>query len=379
MVNPPDYSPWEPEDMTPPPTFRAVSLSALMMEGVPEPEFLPGTNRMLYKGGVHGIAGPPDCGKTTIALDWAVGVMREGGVVAFLDEEGGPEVSTEKLAALGADVEMLERLLYLPFPSKSWTENDSLDLQAMLRDAGATLLLIDSAAAILARAGLDENSASDCTKFWSRVLTPIAKEIGCSVLIIDHDTKATEGSRYARGSGAKLAATEVQFKVERIKAFTKQQDGILKFLVTKDRRGSLNLHWRILAKTGDKRVHFEWQQEVATDDGDSMGEKWSPARQAIYKALDGEYRTRNQVVDRMVANGDYPLRRETFSREVVPLVRDSYVDEMDTGAGREKLWRRVPEEPLDQGSVTGLTCDDHGSVTGTRDQDPDWETLPGWQ
>lgn len=365
--------------MAPAPAFRAVSLSALLMEGVPEPEFLPGTNQMLYRGGVHGIAGPPDCGKTTLALDWAVGVMREGGVVAFLDEEGGPEVSTEKLSALGADVEMLERLLYLPFPGKSWTENDSLDLQAMLRDAGASLLLIDSAAAILARAGLDENSASDCTKFWSRVLTPIAKEIGCAVLIIDHDTKATEGSRYARGSGAKLAATEVQFKVERIKAFSKQQDGILKFLVTKDRRGSLNLNWRILAKTGEKQIHFEWQQEIATDDGDHMGEKWSPARQAIYKALDGEYRTRNQVVDRMVANGDYPLRRETFSREVGPLVKDGYADEMDTGAGREKLWRRVPEEPdeepLDHGSVTGLTCDDHGSSRVPRDQDPDFDSL----
>ena len=86
-------------------------------------------------------------------------------------------------------------------------------LRELVDDINPGIVLWDSSAAFLARAGLDENSAADVTRFWSQVLTPLAREHGAAVLVIDHDTKNGEPPRFARGSGAKLAATDVAFKV----------------------------------------------------------------------------------------------------------------------------------------------------------------------
>jgi hypothetical protein len=48
-----------------------------------------------------------------------------------------------------------------------------------------------------------------------------APEHAAAVLVIDHDTKSSEPSRYARGSGAKLAAVDVASKIEPIRPFGK--------------------------------------------------------------------------------------------------------------------------------------------------------------
>ena len=57
------------------------------------------------------------------------------------------------------------------------------------------------------------------------------------MLVIDHDTKSSEASRYARGSGAKLAVLDVQFKIEIVTAFSRQQSGELKFRVVERQAG----------------------------------------------------------------------------------------------------------------------------------------------
>ena len=184
--------------------FRELSLAALVREGVPPPELLCGD--LLYAGGLHSIAGPPDCGKTTIALWWMLQHVRAGQTVMFLDEEGGAELVAEKLIALGATPEEVARIRYYPFPARAWNAYDVIVLRELLDDIKPGIVLWDSSAAFLSRAGLDENSAGDVTRFWSQVLTPIAREHGAAVLVIDHDVKNGEASRFARGSGAKLAA-----------------------------------------------------------------------------------------------------------------------------------------------------------------------------
>ena len=95
---------------------------------------------------------------------------------------------------------------YFPFPARTWNAYDVIMLRELLDDIKPGIVLWDSSAAFLSRAGLDENSAADVTRFWSQVLTPIAREHGAAVLVVDHDTKNGEASRFARGSGAKLAA-----------------------------------------------------------------------------------------------------------------------------------------------------------------------------
>lgn len=193
---------------------------------------------MLYRSAVHTLSGPPDSGKTTLACWWMLHEVRAGGSVLFLDEEGGKEIITEKFQALGAQIG--ERIAYAPFPSRTWGPGDLAELDELLMQRKPTLVAWDSAAAFLARAGLDENSAADVTRFYSRVLARCARHFGATVIVIDHDTKNSEPSRYARGSGAKLAATDVAYKIEPVKPFSREEDGTSKLTVTKDRRGWLD-------------------------------------------------------------------------------------------------------------------------------------------
>jgi 5S rRNA maturation endonuclease (ribonuclease M5) len=193
---------------------------------------------LLYLGAVHTLTGPPDCGKTTLACWWMLQAVRDGRNVLFLDEEGGRELVTEKFQALGAQPG--ERIGYVPFPSLQWTAANVAELAHVLTDRKPAIIAWDSAAAFLARAGLDENAAADVTRFYTQVLAFCARNYGAAVLVVDHDTKSSEPSRYARGSGAKLAATDVAYKIEPVKPFSKTEDGISKLTITKDRRGYLH-------------------------------------------------------------------------------------------------------------------------------------------
>ena len=69
------------------------------------------------------------------------------------------------------------------------------------------------------------------------------------------------GSRYSRGSGAKLAVVDVAFKIRIIKPFTRAQDGILGLDVPKDRRGWLPRAHRIRVR------HDPLTLEFFTEDG----------------------------------------------------------------------------------------------------------------
>ena len=95
----PPVPPSAPADAEPGTAFREVSLADLITNGVPPPVLICGD--LLYAGGLHSIAGPPDAGKTTVALWWLLQHVRSGHDVVFFDEEGGGELIAEKLIALG--------------------------------------------------------------------------------------------------------------------------------------------------------------------------------------------------------------------------------------------------------------------------------------
>ena len=55
---------------------------------------------------------------------------------------------------------------------------------------------------------------------------PCARRGGAAVIAIDHDTKSAEPSRYARGCAGKFAATDVAYKIEPVRPFSRGTDGI---------------------------------------------------------------------------------------------------------------------------------------------------------
>jgi len=317
--------------------YRTVSLSATMRRGVNAPVLL--CDGFLYEGGLHSIAGAPDCGKTTLALFWMVQLLKQGRYAMFLDEEGGEEVVTEKLQALGATHGDLELLTYCPFPARSWTDEDVQELSSFTEEIGPAMMLIDSSAAFLARAGLDENSAAATTSFWSRVLTPIAREAHAAVLVIDHDTKSSESSRYARGSGAKLAALDVQLKCELITPFTREQDGLLKIKVSKDRRGWLHRDWKVEVRTGNGLILPQFTHDDSPEETPVPAAAGSGRKRTLYEVLDGFPRGYSEINELLHEKTGYFWKRTTFSDVANELLKEDLVECID-GRGRENKWMR---------------------------------------
>ena len=329
--------------------FRESDLAALIKQGVPAPRLL--CSDLLYSGGLHSIAGPPDSGKTTVALHWALQLIRTGGTVLFLDEEGGSEIVAEKLIALNATPEEAERIRYCPFPARTWHAGDVAALRELAAAARPGLVLWDSSAAFLSRAGMDENSAADVTRFWSAVLTPLAREHGAAVVVIDHDVKTGEASRFARGSGAKLGATDVAFKVGIVQAFDRTTNGVLRLTVTKDRRGWLHRWHEIGVNTGSgMRLVFT----ETTEDGEPEAVKLTPAAQKVKAVLTADPSGIAAITDRIAAAFGHGLKRETVSRSLNDLARSGLAEKYELGAGKPTLWA-IP---------AGQTCD----VTGVRNE-----------
>ncbi len=319
--------------------FTRFDLGALLASGVPPPALLCGG--LLYAGGLHTLTGPPDCGKTTLALWCATRLLAEGRTVAMFDEESGPELTAEKLLSLGAGPDDITGLHYFPYPARAWTRADVGELARTLTSLRPALVIWDSSAAFLARAGLDENDALDVTRFWSTVLAPCARRVGAAVLVADHDPKNAAGSRYSRGSGAKLAVVDVAFKIRLIRPFTRSQDGLLALDVTKDRRGWLARAHRIRAGHDPLTLTIAEAAEDQPDQPDL-----TPAQVKLLDVIDDTPRTVGELTDRFAAKHGHGLRRETVSKALNGLLADGLVDHLDTGKGKPHLWSRNPRSNL---------------------------------
>jgi AAA domain len=316
--------------------FRAVPLVGLVAQGVKPPDRI--ADDMLYVGGLHSIAGPPDSGKTTIALWWALQLLQRGYPVAFLDEEGGEEIVAERLISLGAKSSDMNLLTYVPFPGKMWDDGDIAGLMEFLDSVRPAMVLWDSSAAFLARAGLDENSAPAVTTWWAKVLTPLARELRAAVVVIDHDTKASEMSRYARGSGAKLAASDVQYKVEMKSPFNRNESGVLRLTVTKDRRGYLHRTWLVNMESNSGSLHPQFVNESEK----AKTDLWSDDKRKIYGALNDDEQTVDEIAElyaKLFAPTMVP-HRDTIVRLLNELNRDGYATKILPDRHPNQRWTK---------------------------------------
>ena len=329
-----------------PGAFVPVSLAALISGGVPPPELLPGD--LLYHGGIHVVSGEPDCGKTTFCLWQVLGLLRTGRPVLMLDEEGGPDMTAEKLIALGATERDVSRLCYVPFPATTWDSLHIAELRDLVTATSPAMILFDSCAAFMARAGLDENAAADVTNWWARLLTPLAREHGTAVVVIDHDVKNGQGSRFSRGSGAKLAASDVMVKLAMTRSFSRTQDGVLRMVITKDRRGWLHRWWDVEVRTqgGLSLILTEGQETGLVPDD------MPPGQRKLYAVLSDEPLTQHELVDRMRAEHGNGLQRQTASTYLNNLSANGLADRLDQGPGRTPLWTRTRRPDLSPDNPT---------------------------
>ena len=331
-----------PEDGSPthyakPGEFERYDLAALFAKGITPATLICGD--MLYESCVHSLTGEPGCGKTTLAYWWALQALRDGRPVVVFDEESGPEQTVEKLYDLGGEATDLDQLHYFPFPGRGWNGVDLIALHETIMAIGPALIIWDSMAQFLARAGKDENAASDVTTFMTNVLVPGARLAHAAVVVLDHDRKdnGDAPSRYGRGSGAKLATADVGFKLTAVKPFSREHDGILRLTTNpgKDRRGYLAGSYRIRVGHGPPMT---LTVSEGSDGEDPATADMPPSSRKLLEALNETPATVSELVDRVAAKHGHGLKRQTVSTALNGLLGDGLADRVDQGNGKAALW-----------------------------------------
>lgn len=194
---------------------------------------------LLYRDAVSCVSGEPGLGKSWFAVAAATTVLASGGNVVVVDYEDGPQTWASRLLALGAGEDALANVAYLRGGGAP-TDADLGWLPRLVAALPDCLVVIDSMAEAMAAAGLDEDVAGDVTRWHQQVARPLA-DAGASVLILDHVTKhAKDRGRWARGSGAKLAAiTGAAFSLVVEEPFSRERSGSGSLVIAKDRHGAI--------------------------------------------------------------------------------------------------------------------------------------------
>lgn len=249
--------------------YQPLDIIAWLSEDHPDPETF-GSGQILYKPGLVWVMGEPASGKSFLCLQWALDVMNSGKSVIWLDEEAGPRDTINKLKALGAtENQLVKHFLYLQ-PEARNLSIEAEDLLAFVKATTPGLIVMDSAAAILANAGIDEDKNSPVVQFMNKAVLPLVKDLELPVLVIDHKTKNKSNTTYARGASSKLGIVDMALNVELKVGFSKSKSGSFEVKVNKDRSGihAKDKCWLVkvqVVETGVELLVGDAQQALDTD------------------------------------------------------------------------------------------------------------------
>ena len=253
--------------------YEPLDILAWLSEDHPSPETF-ASGAILYKPGLVWVMGEPASGKSFLCLQWALDVINLGQAVVWIDEEAGPGDTLSKLKALGASETLLAKhFLYLQ-PEARHLERESDELHAFVVKSKPGLIVMDSAAAILANAGIDEDKNSPVVQFMNRAVLPLVKELEVTTVVIDHKTKNKSNSNYARGASSKLGVVDMALNVELKDGFSKAKSGSFDVKVNKDRFGvhAKDTSWRVSVNVGAEGVQLLFGDGIQTTDKASVNE-----------------------------------------------------------------------------------------------------------
>lgn len=196
--------------------------------------------RLAYSGAVNGLVGPPESGKTLVAIASACDTLKAGGSVLHIDaDHNGPEATiSHYLAADGVEHDVLadrERFRYVDVRSAD-------HLRRVVSEAAEwspALVIVDSVGEIVPLMGGESNSNDDYRRIHREILSPLA-DGGAAVLVLDHVTKEEGRGGYAIGAGAKKAAIDGSYlAVAPVEPFVPGVGGAASLTILKDRHGGV--------------------------------------------------------------------------------------------------------------------------------------------
>lgn len=221
-----------------PSIFEDVALFCSQIEAAPQ--LIDG---VLEEDSVVALVGPPNCGKSFLALDWAcsvaTGLSWQGrdvveGPVVYLAGEGRPglqrrinawqeqfgviQPSRMQISTRGADLTNLDHVKAVAHALEGITKRSG---------ESPKLIVIDTVARHFGES--DENSTRDMNKFIS-LLDDLRRVWNCTILLVHHSGKdATKG---ARGSTALRGAVDTEYALN-------SNEGILSLVCTKSKDSAI--------------------------------------------------------------------------------------------------------------------------------------------
>lgn len=281
---------------------------------------------LIYPGEIHSLSGEPESCKGWIALSLAAELVQTGRRVLYLDFEDSPQAIYARLRALGASREnILEHFDYI----RPEQPPDSQELHTLAWDS-YTVTVIDGISEAYALLGLNVYDNTDAATFLQQFARPLTVN-GAAVIELDHVTKAKDGrGRYALGAQHKLAGIAVAYTTDVIKPLSRQQSGLVKLRVEKDRHGHVRGHaqGRILAEV----------TIIPSDDGEhvqvTLAAPPAQFRPDILMQRVADYLNENPGAGLREIKYDVRGNTVTLPKALAQLIKEGYVQTRPGGNGR---------------------------------------------
>ncbi|HEV2354665.1 MAG TPA: AAA family ATPase, partial [Puia sp.] len=153
----------------------------------------------------------PGVGKSLLALEIAVDIVRSGKIVIYIDQENRVADTVERLSSFGVRPEELDRLLLYSFPSLPPLDSaeGGRHILALADTIQPALLIMDTLSRMVAGA---ENDADTYLSLYRNTLAPL-KGRGIATLRLDHSGKNESAGQ--RGSSSKSGDIDVLWWLHR--------------------------------------------------------------------------------------------------------------------------------------------------------------------
>jgi hypothetical protein len=264
----------------------------------------------LERGTLSALFAKPGTGKSLIALEIAVTLVRAGHVVVYIDEENAIRDLVERLQAFGCDPAELDRLKFYSFARLPPLDSPEggFHLSALAIVHRPALVVIDTATRMIAGR---ENDSDTFLALYRCSLAPL-KARGITVLRLDHPGK--DAGRGQRGSSAKDDDVDNAWRMITV------ADGLeYQLQRTKRRNGHGPGVWTLRRRYGPVRHDWEPADERNPGDAAKIAEILSTLTQQSIPLGAGRPAVRRALNAAGVAAGNHLLdaairRRKALSK-----------------------------------------------------------------
>ncbi len=337
---------------------------------------------LLYPGKMHVFQAEPSSGKSWLALVAVAEVLAMGGAAGYLDYEDTGNGILGRLRTLGVTDAVMAARFYYANPTGRFGPAEKLSLTNALDRMNLDLVVIDGVGESLSREGLSEDKADDVIRWTDLLPRPIART-GAAVLMLDHVAKDPEQrGRWARGSGAKLAAVDgASYQIKVRVPFSRHRPGRFDMVVAKDRPGGVGAIGEIVA-TVHVTPHAAGELVTVRVDPHSTEaaaptDSWKPTviMGKVWQALDDSTAPLTATALASLVHSDKPrLVKEAITR----LIAEGFVAETgkrpktlrivkpytDAPQRQAPAWREEPPPPELFDQEEYLTDADYAEVLG---------------